>query len=500
MAFSTLRIWFLTGSQELYGEETLRLVADQSAQIVAGLQQAASIPIEIVPRPVVKDPESIRRACLDASADDACIGVIGWMHTFSPAKMWIAGLQALQKPFLHLHTQYGRDLPWSSIDMDFMNLNQSAHGDREFAYIVTRLRKPRKTVAGYWQDEAVQQRIGTWARAAAGAHEAGHLRIAQFGDNMREVAVTEGDKVEVQARLGVAVNGYGVGELAARVAGVADAEVDRLCAVYDESYAVVPELGPGGSRHDSMRDAARIEIALRGFLTDGDFGGFTDTFEDLGALKQLPGISAQRLMADGYGFGGEGDWKTAALVRIIKAMSEGLPQGTSFMEDYTYDFGAGASQVLGAHMLEVCPSIASETPRCEIHPLSIGAREDPVRLVFTGAPGPAIVVGLSDIGTRLRLVLNEVDAVDPAHEMPRLPVARTVWQPRPDLTTAGESWLLAGGPHHTCYTQAIGLEAIEDFAEMVGVELVTIGAGTDVRSFRQDLRWNQVYWHLAGAL
>ena len=346
----------------------------------------------------------------------------------------------------------------------------------------------------------MQQRIGTWARAAAGAHEASHLRIARFGDNMREVAVTEGDKVEVQARLGVSVNGYGVGELAGRVAQVADADVERLCVEYDEAYAVVPQLGPDGARLDSMRDAARIELALRDFLAEGGFGGFTDSFEDLGALKQLPGISAQRLMADGYGFGGEGDWKTASLVRIIKVMSEGLPQGTSFMEDYTYDFGAGAAQVLGAHMLEVCPTISGATPSCEIHPLSIGAREDPVRLVFTGAPGPAVVVGLSDLGTRLRLVANEVDAVNPTEDMPRLPVARTVWQPRPDLTTAAEAWLLAGGPHHTCYTQAVGLEAIEDFAEMVGVELVTIDASTDGRSFRRELRWSQAYWHLNGAL
>ncbi len=500
MAFEGLEVWFLTGSQELYGEEALRRVKEQSAGIVAGLEAAAEIPVKIVHRPTVKEPDGIRRACLDASADDSCIGVIGWMHTFSPAKMWIAGLQALQKPFLHLHTQFGRDLPWSDIDMDFMNLNQSAHGDREFAYIVSRLRHPRKTVAGYWQDEAVQQRIGGWTRAAAGAHEARHLRVARFGDNMREVAVTEGDKVEVQVRLGTAVNGYGIGDLADRITAVADADVDHLCAEYDQTYDVVAALRPSGPRRESMRDAARIELALRGFLEEGGFGAFTDTFEDLGALRQLPGISAQRLMADGYGFGGEGDWKTSALVRIIKVMSQGLDGGVSFMEDYTYDFGSGAAKVLGAHMLEVCPTISSGTPRCEIHPLSIGAREDPVRLVFTALAGPAIVVGMSDMGTRLRLVANAVDTVDPPAELPKLPVARALWEPQPDLTTAAESWLISGGPHHTCYSQAIGLDVIEDFAEMVGIELLSIDAKTDARAFRKELRWSQTYWHLAGGV
>ena len=500
MALGELRVWFLTGSQALYGEETLRKVEEQAAAIVAGLRASAEIPVEIVRVPVVTSPDGIRRACLDATADDACIGVIAWMHTFSPAKMWIAGLQALQKPLLHLHTQFGRDLPWADIDMDFMNLNQSAHGDREFAYIVTRLRRPRKIVAGHWQDPAVRRRIGSWARAAAGAHEARYLRVARFGDNMRHVAVTEGDKVEAQARLGVSVNTYAVGDLAARVDAVGDADVERLCDEYDDAYDVVPELRPNGARRDSLRDAARIELGLRGFLEEGGFGAFTDTFEDLAGLRQLPGISAQRLMADGYGFGGEGDWKTSALVRIVKVMSEGLDGGVSFMEDYTYDFGVPAAQILGAHMLEVCPSIASGTPRCEIHPLFVGERDDPVRLVFTGAAGPAVVVGLLDLGTRLRLVANEVDAVRPPADLPRLPVARALWQPRPDFATAAESWLLAGGPHHTCYSQAVDLEVIEDFADMVGVELLSIGAGTDAREFRKEVRWSGAYWHMAGAI
>jgi L-arabinose isomerase len=494
-----LRLRFLTGSQDLYGEETLALVEQQSKVIVAALDASAAIPVTIDPPLVVKSPDGIRRACLDAESDDACIGVIAWMHTFSPAKMWIAGLQALRKPLLHLHTQFGRDLPWSEIDMDFMNLNQAAHGDREFAYIVSRLRHPRKVVAGHWEDEVVRERIGTWARAAAGAHEARHLRIARFGDNMREVAVTEGDKVEAQARFGFAVNGYGIGELASRIADVDDGAAERLCAEYDDTYEMAADLRPGAERRDSLVEAARIELGLRTFLTDGGFGAFTDTFEDLGALRQLPGIAAQRLMADGYGFGGEGDWKTAALVRIVKAMASGLDGGTSFMEDYTYDFGAASPQVLGAHMLEVCPSITAARPRCEIHPLAIGGREDPVRLVFTARPGPSVVVGLSDMGDRLRLVANAIDTVEPPRDLPRLPTARALWRPKPDFTTAAESWLLAGGPHHTCYTQALGLDALEDLAEIVGVELLIIDASTDARSFRQQLRWNGVYWHLAGS-
>ena len=500
MAFDGLRIWFLTGSQELYGEVTLAKVAEQSQAIVAGLGASPEIPVEIVHRPTLLDPDGIRRACLEASADDGCIGVIGWMHTFSPAKMWIAGLQALQKPFLHLHTQYGASLPYGSLDMDFMNLNQSAHGDREFAYIMSRLRRPRKTVAGHWQDPVVQRRMGAWMRAAAGAHEARHLRVIRFGDNMREVADTDGDKVELQARLGTSVNTYPVNELAAAVEAIADAEVERLCAEYDDAYAVVPALRPDGERRASLRDAARIELGLRAFLAEHGAMAFVDTFEDLGGLKQLPGIGAQRLMADGYGFGAEGDWKSSALVRIVKAMSEGLPGGVSFMEDYTYDFGAASPAVLGAHMLEVCPTIAAATPSCEIHPLFVGGREDPVRLVFTGAAGPGVVVGLVDMGTHLRLVANEIDAIDPPAELPALPVARALWVPRPDFTTAAESWLLAGGPHHTAYSQAVGLEVIEDFAAMVGVELLSIDADTSARQFAKEVRWGNAYWHLAGAV
>ena len=500
MAFQGLKIWFLTGSQDLYGEVILGQVKTNSAEMVAGLNASAAVPVEIVHRPTVTTPDGIRRACIEASADDSVIGVIGWMHTFSPAKMWITGLQALTKPFLHLHTQHNADLPYDSIDMEFMNTNQSAHGDREFAYIVSRLRMPRKTVAGHWQDPAVQGRIGSWMRAAAGVHEARNLKCIRFGDNMREVADTDGDKVEVQARLGASCNTYPVNELADTVDQIGDAEVDALCAEYDDLYDVVPELRPGAERRESMRDAARIELGLRAFLGELGSMAFVDTFQDLGGLKQLPGIGAQRLMADGYGFGPEGDWKTSILVRLVKAMGEGLEGGSSLMEDYTYDFGADATSVLGAHMLEVCPTIAGAKPSCEIHPLFVGEREDPVRLVFSGASGPATIVGMVDMGSHLRLVANEVDAIDPPRDLPQLPVARAVWVPRPDFTTSAESWLLAGGPHHTAYSQAVGLEVIEDFAEMVGVEILSIDADTNARQFRKEVQWSAAYRTLVGAV
>jgi L-arabinose isomerase len=496
----TNEVWLLTGSQHLYGEDVLRRVADQSARVVNALAAANAIPVQVTGRPVLTTADAIRRACLEANADDRCIGVVTWMHTFSPAKMWIAGLSALQKPLLHLHTQHNLALPWAEIDMDFMNLNQSAHGDREFGYLATRLRRRRKIVVGHWEDAEVQRRVGVWTRAALGWHEAQRLRIARFGDNMRDVAVTEGDKVEAEIRLGFSVNGYGVSELADRVLAVDDAAVDAVVKDYQSAYRVVPELRTGGPRHSALRDAARIELGLRGFLDEIGAMAFTDTFEDLATLPQLPGIAVQRLMADGYGFGAEGDWKTAALVRLVKVMSAGLDGGTSFMEDYTYNLGAEEPQVLGAHMLEVCPSIASGQPTCEIHPLTIGGRADPVRLVFTAPPGPGLVVGLVDLGTRLRLVANEVDVVAPEAELPRLPVAHAVWVPRPGLATAAESWLLAGGPHHTCFTQALTIEAVEDLAEIAGVELVTIGSDTTASGFRRELHWNEAYHHLAGGL
>ncbi|MET9065567.1 L-arabinose isomerase [Streptosporangium sandarakinum] len=490
-----MKLWFLTGSQGLYGEDTLRQVAGQSREIAGRLGEA--LPFEVEWRPVLTDAVAIRRVCLEANADDDCGGLIAWMHTFSPAKMWIAGLDALRKPLLHLHTQANVELPWSSIDMDFMNLNQAAHGDREFGHIQARLGVPRKTVAGHVGDPAVAARVAAWARAAAGRAELTSLRLARFGDNMRDVAVTEGDKVEAQLRFGVSVNTYGVNDLVEAVDAASDADVGALVKEYEDLYRVAPELRADGGRHGSLRYAARIELGLRAFLETGGFRAFTTNFEDLGGLRQLPGLAVQRLMADGHGFGGEGDWKTSVLLRTLKAMSAGLPGGTSFMEDYTYHLTPGEELILGAHMLEVCPSIAEGTPSCEIHPLGIGDREDPVRLVFDARPGPAVVVGLADMGDRFRLVANEIDVVVPPEPLPRLPVARAVWRPRPDLRTSAESWLTAGAPHHTVLSAAVGTEELTDLADMLGVELLVIDAETTSRRFARELRWNQAYYRLA---
>ncbi|MFF5282618.1 L-arabinose isomerase [Streptomyces sp. NPDC013171] len=491
------QVWFLTGSQGLYGEDTLRQVAEQSQRIAETLDRGPAVPVEIVWKPVLTDADAIRRVCLEANSTDGCIGLIAWMHTFSPAKMWIAGLDALRKPLLHLHTQANVELPWHSIDMDFMNLNQAAHGDREFGYIQSRLGVARKTVAGHVSDPDVAARVATWARAAGGRAELRGLKLARFGDNMRDVAVTEGDKVEAQLRFGVSVNTYGVNDLVTVVDATDDAEVTALAKEYEDVYRLAPELRAGGERHESLRYAARIELGLRGFLEQGGFKAFTTNFEDLGGLRQLPGLAVQRLMADGYGFGGEGDWKTATLLRTLKVTAGGLPGGTSFMEDYTYHLEFGRELILGAHMLEVCPSIASGTPSCEIHPLGIGGREDPVRLVFDAEPGPAVVVGLADLGDRFRLVANEVDVVASPEPLPKLPVARAVWKPRPDLSTSAEAWLTAGGPHHTVLSGAVGTDELDDLAEMLGVELLVIDDDTTMRRFTKELRWNQAYHRLA---
>ncbi|WBO66181.1 L-arabinose isomerase [Streptomyces camelliae] len=498
--FAGQEIWFLTGSQSLYGDDTLRQVAEQSQKIAELLDDAPEIPLRIVWKPVLTDAESIRRMCQEATVSDTCVGVIVWMHTFSPAKMWIAGLSALDRPVLHLHTQYNLSLPWSSIDMDFMNLNQAAHGDREFGHIEARLGVNRKIVAGHATDPRVVGRIAAWSRAAAGRHAARTLRLARFGDNMREVAVTEGDKVEAQLRFGFSVNTYGVNDLVAVVDAVEDKAAAELAAEYVESYDVVPALRPDGIRHDSLLYAARQELGLRRFLTEGGFTAFTTNFEDLGGLRQLPGLAVQRLMADGYGFGGEGDWKTSALLRTMKVMGAGLPGGTTFMEDYTYHLGPGTPRILGAHMLEVCPSVAAGRPSCQIHPLSIGGREDPVRLVFDAAPGPALVVGLCDLGDRFRLTANAVDVVAPSQPLPQLPVARAVWQPRPSLAESAESWLLAGAPHHTVLSAAVDPETLGDFAAMTGIELLTIDEHTTSGQLAKEIRWNAAYHRLAQAL
>ena len=499
-ALGEFEVWFLTGSQDLYGDETLRQVAENSRAIAAGLDDSGAIPVKIVWKPVVKNADAILAACIEAGASDKCVGVIAWMHTFSPAKMWIAGLQALTKPLLHLHTQFNRDLPWTEIDMDFMNLNQAAHGDREFGHIEARLGLRRKIVAGHWEDEGVRARIGAWTRAACGYHESRHLRVARFGDNMRNVAVTEGDKVSAQIQFGVTVNGFSVSELSEAVRAVAEPKVDELLDVYEATYDIAPSLRLAGADREALREAARIEIALREFMLEGGFGAITDTFENLDGLKQLPGIAAQRLMADGYGFGAEGDWKTAVLTRLMKVMARGLSGGTSFMEVYTYHLNPADPKILGAHMLEVCPSLSEDRVSCEIHPLSIGGRSDPVRLVFNAGPGPAIVAALMDMGDRFRILVNEIDLVAPNLPMAKLPVGRAVWKPRPDMATEAEAWLMAGGSHHSVLSRAVGAEVIADFAEMAGCEFLLIDAATTAAGFKKELRWNEVYYHLAHGL
>jgi L-arabinose isomerase len=499
-AFEHRELWFVAGSQEMYGEAVLAQVDADAREIAAALGEAEAVAVSVALRPIATTAEAIRRLCLEANATDDCVGLVLWMHTFSPAKMWIAGLSALRKPVLHLHTQFNRALPWAEIDMDYMNTHQSAHGDREFGFMETRMGLRRKTVVGHWRDPVTLERIGRWSRAACGWHEAARLKVARIGDNMRHVAVTEGDKVEAQLQFGFSVDGFGIGDLADAMEGVPEQAVADLVADYDQRYDVVPELRPDGARRGSLVDAARIEAGLRAFLTAGGFGAFTDTFEDLHGLAQLPGIAVQRLMADGYGFGGEGDWKTAALVRILKLMATGLPGGTSFMEDYTYDLEGDEPLVLGSHMLEICPSIALGRPSAEIHPLSIGGREDPVRLVFDAAPGPAIVVAMLDLGDRFRLLVNEVEAISPPQPLPKLPVARAVWKPRPDFATAAEAWLVAGGPHHTVFSTALDSEILVDFAEIAGVELLMIDEHTRMRDFRNELRWNQAYHRLAQRL
>ncbi len=482
-----LEIWFAAGSQHLYGPEALGKVAENAKIVAASLDQEAAIPCKVVFKPILTTPEEIRALCREANNSERCIGLMFWMHTFSPGKMWIAGLQSLRKPFLHLHTQFNRELPWATIDMDFMNLNQAAHGDREFGFICTRLGLRRKVVVGHWRDPETVTGIAAWTRAAAGWHESQQLKVVRFGDNMREVAVTEGNKVTAEAVLGYSVNGYGVGDLVARMNGFSDAEADALVGVYREQYTIEPE----HDRPEPLRVAAKLELGLRAFLEEGGFGAFTDTFQDLHGMDQLPGIAVQRLMADGYGFAGEGDWKTAALVRTMKFMAQGMAGGTSFMEDYTYDFGGGdpggKAKVLGSHMLEICPTIAADKPTLEVHPLGIGSKADPVRLVFTSPSGPAVVASMIDLGAKLRLIVNEVEVVQPDQPLPKLPVARTVWLPKPNLKVAAAAWIYAGGAHHTGFSQALTTEHLEDFAEIAGVELVVIDAETRLREFKRQL-------------
>ena len=491
-------IWFVTGSQHLYGPKTLEEVAQHSREIAVAFGDSKEIPVQVVFKPVLTTPDAIRELCLEANSTKNCVGLVTWMHTFSPAKMWIAGLSLLKKPFLHLHTQYGREIPWSTIDMDFMNLNQSAHGDREFGFIGSRLRLNRKVVVGHWGDEETQKEIGVWIRAACAWADSQGAKIARFGDNMRDVAVTEGDKVQAQIQLGYDVYGYGVGDLVKLINQATDAEVDQLLQTYLDEYEVGDELKPGSAKHLSLRAGARIEIGLRNFLKGGNFKAFTTTFEDLHGLEQLPGLAVQRLMRDGYGFGAEGDWKTSALVRAMKVMNAGQTGGVSFMEDYTYHFSASGDKVLGAHMLEICESIAVGKPKLEIHPLGIGGKADPVRLVFDSQTGTGICASIMDMGGRFRLVANVVDVIPTDEPLPKLPVARALWSPRPNLKVAAATWIYAGGAHHTGFSYSVTAEHLRDFAEMAGIEFLLIDENTCVDEFKEKLRWNDLYYHLKG--
>jgi len=498
--FNNLEVWFVTGSQHLYGPETLAQVAVNSQTIAQAFNESSEIPVNIVFKPVLKTTDEITSLCIEANTTKNCIGIITWMHTFSPAKMWITGLKTIQKPILHLHTQFNRDLPWESIDMDFMNLNQSAHGDREFGYMMSRMRINRKVVVGHWQDPAVQTKIGIWMRAAAGWNDMQGMKVARFGDNMRYVAVTEGDKVSAEIALGYAVNGFGMGDLVKYFKEVSDSAIEKLLAVYEEEYTVAKDARVGGSKRSFLSEQARYEIGMKAFLQDGGFTAFTTTFEDLHGLSQLPGLAVQRLMADGYGFGAEGDWKTAGLLRTLKVMATGLTGGTSFMEDYTYHFHPAGMKVLGAHMLEVCPSIAESKPTLEVHPLGIGGKDDPARLVFNVAPGAALNASLIDMGNRFRLIINEVDVVSPEQDLPNLPVARAVWTPLPDLQTAAAAWIYAGGAHHTAFSQALTGAHLYDFAEIANMEHLSIDKNTCIKSFKKELKWNDVYYHMANGL
>ncbi|MCA9947317.1 MAG: L-arabinose isomerase [Anaerolineales bacterium] len=487
-----MEAWFVVGSQHLYGPEALEQVAAHGRIIAQALNDSQQLPVNVVFKPIVTTPEEVYNVCQAANSAPNCIGLICWMHTFSPAKMWIAGLSALQKPFVQLHTQFNAEIPWATIDMDFMNLNQTAHGGREFGFIGSRMKLARKVVVGHWQDAEVLDRLAVWQRAAAAWYDAQGAKFARFGDNMREVAVTEGNKVSAQLQFGYSVNGFGMGDLVAYVDSVTETAVTDLIAIYEQEYSLTPTLQKDGSQRQALRDAARIELGMRAFLEAGGFKGFTDTFEDLHGLKQLPGVASQRLMAAGYGFGAEGDWKTAALLRAMKVMSAGLEGGTSFMEDYTYHFSPSGDKVLGAHMLEICPSIASGKPSLEIHPLGIGGKEDPVRLVFDSQTGPAINASIIDLGSRFRLIVNAVDVVPTDEPLPKLPVARALWVPQPNLKVAAAAWILAGGAHHTGFSLSLTAEHMEDFAEMAGIEYLLIDKNTTVANFKKELLWNRV--------
>jgi len=490
-----LEVWFVTGTQHLYGPETLKQVAADSAVIAASFDKSPKIQVKVVFKPILTTPDSITELCTAANNSKNCIGLITWMHTFSPAKMWIRGLTILNKPFLHLHTQLNRDIPWESIDMNFMNLNQSAHGDREYGFIGARMRLNRKVVVGHYLDAEVIDRVAVWVRAASAYNDALEMKVARFGDNMRDVAVTEGNKVSAQMQMGYSVYGYGIGDLVKMVNAVSPAAIKKLIAEYCDEYKLTKAVASS----DTLKEAAKIELGMEAFLTAGNFKAFTTTFEDLHGLKQLPGLAVQRLMAKGYGFGAEGDWKTAALVRSMKVMAEGLKGGTSFMEDYTYHLDPKGMRVLGAHMLEVCPSIALGKPTLEVHPLGIGGKEDPARLVFKTATGNAINVSVIDLGNRFRMIVNDVEVVK-CPDMPNLPVASVLWKPQPDLKIGAAAWILAGGAHHTGFSTSINSEYLEDFAGMMGIEYVLIDENCNLTEFKKELRYNEVYFHISNGI
>ncbi len=492
--FKNYQVWFFTGSQKLYGEEVLKQVKENSKKIVKGLNENSEIPVEIKFKSVLTSSDKIKQSFQEANSNESCIGVITWMHTFSPAKMWINGLKILDKPLAHLHTQYNKEIPWADIDMNFMNTNQSAHGGREYGHIVSRLKLKRKIIVGYWQDTEVIEELKIWIRAAAAWHDSQSAKFARFGDNMNYVAVTEGDKVEAEIKFGYSVNGYGIEELVKYVKEVNPKDIDKEYRHLKDIYKIKQKLNE--KTVHAIKDAVQIELGMRTFLEDGDFKGFTTNFETLHGLKQLPGLAVQRLMKDGYGFGAEGDWKTAALVRAMKVMSKGLEGGTSFMEHYTYHFEEGNMQVLGAHMLEVCESIAANTPSLEVHPLNIGNKSDPARLVFDSKAGSAINASIVDMGERFRMIVNNVKALKPDKSLPKLPVARVIWKPKPDLKTAVKAWIYGGGAHHTGFSLAVDERYMRDFAEIAGIEYLQIDENTDFAEFKKDLKLNEVYYKI----
>lgn len=499
MSFSDFEFWFVTGAQLLYGGDAVVQVDKHSKEIVDGLNNSKKLPVKVVYKGTANSSKEVLEIFKNANNDDKCAGVITWMHTFSPAKMWIHGLQQFNKPLLHLHTQYNAEIPWDKIDMDFMNLNQSAHGDREFGHICARMRLPRKIVTGHWKDPEVLNHINVWMRVSIAVADAKNLVIIRIGDNMNNVAVTDGDKVEAEKVLGYHVDYYGIGELVKVMEKLTQDEINNLVAEYDRLYDVAPDCKEGGKNRKQIIEAAREELAIRKFLKEKNAKCFVSNFDELHGFDQLPGLASQRLMAEGYGFGAEGDWKTAALVRALWVMRQDQPGGSSFLEDYTLNFEGAKTSILESHMLEVCPLIAESKPKLEVHPLGIGGKNDPARLVFTSKQGPGIAATIVDVGNRFRMIVNEVDCIK-SKELPKLPVASCLWIPRPNFEIGASAWIIAGGTHHSAFSYDLTVEYFEDYAEILGIELAIIDGKTTIRDFKQELRTNEVYYMLHGAL